>query len=112
MATPGWLKYSVSYVVSLAPREVSGVNQSLSTKFAPSVTASFSAVPRSVIAVLFASTSSRSQLGQIAEIMSRLCASAADQPADVPGYVVPPVWLTLSKHPLAAVQAASPYWLR
>jgi hypothetical protein len=88
------------------------VNQSLSMNAAPRAAASFSAVPRSLIAVLFDSTSRMWQDGQAAEIMSRLCASAADQPAAVGGYVVPPAWFTFLKQPLAVVHAAIPYWLR
>ncbi len=87
--------------------------QSLSTNLAPCVTASFSAAPRSEIAVLFASTRRMWHSGQIAEIISMLSAAGAVQPAAVPGrLVVLPVSLTCSKHLSATVQAVRPYWVR
>ena len=46
--------------------------------FAPSVTASFSAAPRSLIRSLFASTRMMLQFGQMAEIASRLSEVSGD----------------------------------
>lgn len=79
---------------------------------APSEAASFSAAPRSAIAVLVASTTVMWQFGQIAETTSMLAASVASQFADVGGKVLVPVWLTCLKHPSATVHGESPYWER
>ena len=75
---------------------------------APRVTASSSAVPRSVMALELASTSSSLQSGQTAEMTSRLSDVAADQPDAGAGRPeVLPAWLTMVRQPLATVQAES-----
>ncbi len=46
--------------------------------------------------------------GQIAETMSRSREISSPQPTFAAGYVVPPVWFTFLKQPLAVVQAGRP----
>ncbi len=68
-----------------------------------------SAAARSVNADEFASTSRILQPGQIADAMSTSSEISCAQPEFARGGVVPPVWLTLRKQPLAVVHELSPY---
>ena len=81
--------------------------------FAPDAAAASSAEPRSVRLVLFASTSSMRQFGQIADTMSRSVDSSSSQPpvGSTPGSgLVWPFWLRIVRQP--AAQAGSPHCLR
>src|SRR5438034_8639359 len=109
MATPGWLKNasaSVSAMFSLAP-------QLLDTNFAPNVTAALTAGYRSVLRLLFASTSRMWQFGQIAETICTSSEISAAHPASGVGSgLASPAWLTLLKQPLAVVHGGRPNWAR
>src|SRR3954451_7006535 len=52
------------------------------------------------------------QPGQMADAMSTSREISSAQPVSVGGRLLPPVWLTFLKQPLAVVQAGSPNWLR
>lgn len=89
IATPGCLKYWVS---SLVWDDASPPPQLLDTNLAPSATASFSAVPRSVSFAELASTRMILQFGQTALTMSMSSASSPAQPVLLDGSeVVEPV---------------------
>ena len=79
----------------------------------PAVRAAWlTAVPRLAKEALLASTSRMWQSGQVADTMSR-SSEISCGPAGVGlRQVVPPVWFTFLKQPLAVVQAGSPYWAR
>src|SRR5579862_4776870 len=106
MTTPGCLKYVLSSEVSL---EYSDAPHEFETTFAPSATASFSAAPRLASEAELASTSRIVQFWQIACAVSTSSAISRSQPEFRLGYVVPPVWLTFLKQPLADVHAGRPY---
>src|SRR5881396_3635699 len=74
---------------------------------APRRAAVSSAAARSVNALEFASTSRILQFGQVAEAMSRSSEISCAQPPFARGGVVPPLWLTFVKQPVA--HAGRPY---
>ena len=85
----------------------------METYFAPSVTASLTAVPRSVKLAEVASTSRMWQFGQVAETMSRSSEISPAQPESGFGrLLVDPDWLTFSKQPLPVLQDGRRYWAR
>jgi len=74
-----------------------------------SAAAAFSAVPRSLIVALLASTSVMLQLGQMALTMARSSAISTDQSGSAAGSgLVAPFWFTFLKQPLAVVHGGSP----
>ncbi len=76
---------------------------------APSLTASFTAVPRLASDADFASTSRMLHFGQVALTMSRSRDSSPAQPLSAEGSeVVEPVWPTFVKQPLSVVQSGRP----
>ena len=87
----------------------------MDTNFAPSETAAFTPVPRSLISALFASTRMMRQFGHVADTMSRSRDSSSSQPvwpaARGSGLALPS-WLTLRKQPLATVHGGRWYWER
>ena len=57
---------------------------------------------------VLASTRRILQLGQMALAMSRSSEISCAQPELARGYLVPPVWFTFRKQPLAVVQGGRP----
>ena len=84
--------------------------QLLETWLAPWAMAVASPASRSVVSELLVSTSRMWQLGHSAETASRSNEISASQsePAGLGSGEVPPVWLTLAKQPLPAVQGGRP----
>src|SRR5207302_8522815 len=75
---------------------------------APRIAARFTAVARLAIELLVASTSRMWHFLQVADTMSRSSEISAAQLTLGGGYVVPPVWFTFLKQPLAVVHGGSP----
>ena len=85
----------------------------MDTNFAPSATAWFTAVNRSLLRLLFASTSRMRQFGQTAETIWTSSEISAAHPASGVGRgLASPPWLTLLKQPLAVVHGGRPNWAR
>src|SRR5258708_17510851 len=91
----------------------SGPDQLLDTYLAPLAIAVLSAVPRSGVLLVFASTSSMWHFGQIAETMSRSSDSSVAQSAFAAGSgLVCPNWFTILRQPLRVVHAPRWKWRR
>src|SRR5512142_314992 len=103
MTTPGWLNAAWK----LALVFVSGSPNELDTSVAPSATALFSAVARSLFVAELASTRMILQPWQTECTVSTSRLSSTDQPKlSSGGGAVPPDWLTTRRQPFVVLHAA------